>query len=166
MSCFVMDPDSVRAIANTLDTALNFTTYGKDITIISSAVCSSSLRSAFSDCTIGGSYRGELIAAALYSLNVKAYSDRYNETTCEKLPRRVPGHHAPTLYAPPIFCNYMERPQDWHYQLAFLIDCWLYQTDEDATRSDPKYAALAEFSQNLKCEIVSHSPQYSEQPWC
>lgn len=166
MSCFVMSPNAIRSLANVLDTALNFFASGRDVTILSAAVCDTTLTSAFADCMYGRSYSGEMIADALYALNVKAYSARYNETISPKLPRRVPGQPLVTLYDMPVIQDYMERPQEWHYQLAALLDCWLYQTDEAPTRSDPKCIALLEFSRNLKSEIVTHSMQYSLRRWC
>lgn len=52
-----------------------------------------------------------------------------------------------------------------HYQLAKLLDFWLYQTAEDATRSDPLRLAMAEFRDNLYSFIVMNSPQYVETRW-
>lgn len=53
----------------------------------------------------------------------------------------------------------------WHYQLAKLLDCWLYQTAEDATYKDPLRLAMKEFRDGLYYFIVMNSPQYVDVQW-
>lgn len=164
MSCLVMRPESIRTLANTLDSVFNAAAFVPEHTITTAAVCGTTLCNAFADCIRCQCYDGEMIAAALYRLNAQAYGTRYKEPTDAELPPYVAGT-ARSLFDRPVIKDYAERPQDWHYHLASLLDCWLYQTDEDATRKDAKRVALEEFTRNLKCQIVTHSEQYNKTRW-
>ena len=164
MSCFIMQSKSIWMLANTLESVFNAAKFSGTWSITSAAVCETSLCNAFADCIRCDCYDSEMIAAALYRINAAAYAGRYNEPIDTELPPYVAGT-ARSLFDRPYYADHMERPQDWHYQLASLLDCWLYQTDEDATRKDKKRVALTEFARNLKCMIVSHSTQYSQHRW-
>ena len=164
MSCFIMRAESIRTLANTLESVFNAATFSPEFTITTAAVCETTLCSAFADCIRCQCYDGEMIAAALYRINAQAYGMRYKELVDAELPPSIPGT-ARSLFDRPIIKDHAERPQDWHYHLASLLDCWIYQTAEDATREDEKRAALKEFARNLKCQIVSHSMQYSKNRW-
>ncbi len=53
----------------------------------------------------------------------------------------------------------------WHYQLAMLLDFWLYQTGEDATFNHPLRLAMEEFRNILYRFIVRNNPQYTALRW-
>lgn len=167
MSCFIMRVESIRTLAYTLDSVFNAATFSNTLTITTFAVCCTDLCNAFADCIRSQSYDGEMIAAALYRINAEAYSARYREEVSAEIPARIPGttRSQYSLYAYPVIEEHMERPQDWHFHLTSLLDCWLYQTDEDATRENKKRLALRDFARNLKCQIVNHSLQYSKYRW-
>lgn len=164
MSCFIMPPVSIRTLGNTLDSVFNAAKYSNTHSITTAAVCNTSLCKAFADCLYCECYDGEMIAAELFRINAAAYAGRYKEPTDTALPPHIAGT-ARSLFDRPVFADHMERPQDWHYHLASLLDCWLYQTSEDATRTNEKRIALAEFARNLKCIIVQHSEQYNKTRW-
>lgn len=164
MSCFIMRPESIRTLANTLESVFNAAAFVPEHTITTAAVCETTLCNAFADCIRCQCYDGEMIAAALYRLNTQAYGTRYKESVDSELPPEVAGT-ARSLFDRAVFVDHMERPREWHYHLASLLDCWLYQTGEDATRKDEKRIALEEFNRSLKCMIVSHSEQYGRHRW-
>lgn len=53
----------------------------------------------------------------------------------------------------------------WHYKLAKLIDCEIYQASEDATRKDPLLLALIDFSRVYTHFLVSNTADYNAAPW-
>jgi hypothetical protein len=69
------------------------------------------------------------------------------------------------VHHPPEYREHGFAVRPWHYQLAKLLDCWLYQTAEDATYKDPLRLAMKEFRDNLYSFIVGNSPDYTAAPW-
>lgn len=185
MSCFVMKPASIRKIAYTLDSVFNGYIYSNSYTITAAAIdaaggmgtnfyCvrlpSGSIGEVFQDCrTPSGDYDGEMIARALWEINVKAYNGRYHEEGGEELPPDLVGlpniRRAYSLMKTPVHADHREAPQPWHYHLCKLLDCWLYQTNEEATANDAKRQALKAFSNGLKIAIVQHSEDYNHLRW-
>ncbi len=167
MSCLVMNPEPLAAIANAVETRLNcnYDFWGFE--------APDSLYRELRDCykpTLR--YCAEDIYRKLYALNVRAYSGRYSsheepageetpdvDISCYIVHRRPEyqnrGNGTGTTFA----------VRQWHYQLAQLLDFWLYQTAEDTTRNDPLRLAMAEFRDSLYSFIVQHSPQYTALQW-
>lgn len=58
-----------------------------------------------------------------------------------------------------------EKLLPWHYKLAKLIDCEIYQASEDATRKDPLLLALIDFSRVYTHFLVSNTADYNAAPW-
>ena len=69
------------------------------------------------------------------------------------------------VHQPPEYREHGFAVRPWHYHLAKLLDCWLYQTAEDATYKDPRRLAMAEFRDNLYGFIVTNSPEYVDTRW-
>lgn len=160
MSCFVMNPEPLAAIANAVETRLNcnYNYWGFE--------APASLYDALRDCKTSRTYFAEEIYKKLYAVNVRAYNGRYEGHA------EPGGEEAPTidmskyiLHHPPEYCKNSFAVCLWHYQLAKLLDCWLYQTSEDATRADPLRLAMGEFRDSLYSFIVMHSPQYCDLSW-
>lgn len=185
MSCFVMKPESIRQIGYTIEKIFNCYLYSNTATITMHAVDAAgglpaclggyyiqpgSLGVVFADCrTPSGDFDGEMIARELWRLNVAAYNGRYNEQGGEELPPDLVGlpdiRRAYSLWKMPEYADHMEKPQEWHYHLCRLLDCWLYQTCEDATDKHEKRQALRKFSDALKVAIVQHSDDYNNFRW-
>lgn len=161
MSCFIMNPDSIRKIGYTLAEILNACKYRNCYTFDKGAANAANLPKLFAayDRPLYG-FDPEAISETLHRLNVKAYAGRYNDPDAEP-------------FAPPANVRYNLRPlagatntpQEWHYHLASLLDCYLYQTAEDATLADPIRAALETFSAHLAAGIVRNSEQYNKYRW-
>ena len=137
MSCFIMSDQAHAATANTLEYILNsgFNRFGFD--------APDSLYKALSDCRDRyGFYCSGLIFRRLYDLNSvpPLVQEREHEDQHEKL---LP----------------------WHYKLAKLIDCEIYQASEDATRKDPLLLALIDFSRVYTHFLVSNTADYNAAPW-
>ena len=157
MSCVVMNPEPLAAIANAVETRLNcnYDFWGFE--------APDSLYRELDDCKTSCTYFSEAIYRKLYSLNVRAYNGRYNgheEPEDEVAPtidvNSYTVHHGPEYQKRGDGTGTTFAVCQWHYQLAQLLDCWLYQTAEDATRSDPLRLAMAEFRDGLYHFIVQH----------
>lgn len=166
MSCFVMNPEPLAAIANAVETRLNV---GYDYWGFEAP---DSLYRELADCKTSCTYFAEPIYRRLYLVNVRAYNGRYashEEPADEEAPEVDVGKYSVT-HRP----EYQNRGDGngttfaalpWHYQLAKLLDCWLYQTAEDATMNDPLRLAVQEFRDSLYHFIVQHSPEYTAGRW-
>ena len=163
MSCFIMRTESIYTLGNTLESVFNAALHSFSCTIATDA-CPNALLDAFADCVRCQSFDGVQIADVLYRINAMAYAGRYKKPVDDELPP-CPDGAGRSLYARPVIEIHRERPQDWHYHFAALLDCWLYQTNEDATRDDIRRTMLSDFARNLKCLLVTHSMQYSKHPW-
>ena len=155
-----MNPESLAAIANAVETRLNcdYDYWGFS--------APDSLYRELADCKTSCTYFAEPIYRKLYATNVRAYNGRYashEEPADEEAPiidgSKYIVHHRPEYREH----GFAARP--WHYQLAKLLDCWLYQTAEDATYNDPLRLAMKEFRDTLYSFIVSNSPEYTEVQW-
>lgn len=160
MSCFVMNAEPLAALANAIETRLNI---GYDFWGFEAP---DSLYRELMDCKTSCTYYAEPIYRKLYALNVRAYNGRYSnheEPADEQAPNVDITRY--TITRRPEYRAHTFAVQPWHYQLAKLLDCYLYQTAEDATYKDPLRLAMKEFRDEL-CEfIMTHNPQYITLPW-
>ncbi len=160
MSCFIMNPESLAALGSATADRLNLSSsfWGFE--------APRELHNALTDCSICGHYSKQDIYDRLYALNVRAYCGRYDEPFN---PEDITGPDVDIArYA--IHCKPEYRAngftvQPWHYQLAKLLDCYLYQTAEDTTYNDPLRMALVKFRDALYAFIVTHSTQYTALSW-
>lgn len=168
MSCFIMNAESIRKIGYTLADILDSCIYNSELSIATRAAYNSNLKNSF---WIAYSvkhrfYLGEIISEILHNINAKAYAGRYNEPDEMPFPE-YPGRNTTprSLYRRSEYAEHTERPQEWHYHLAALLDCWLYQTSEDASRDCPERLAIKAFCKALSREIIQHSPEYNLHRW-
>lgn len=164
MSCFIMNPDSIRRIGYTLADILNGCKYSGTLNLAKAAARHTIAGKEFSDCIVGGSYNEELISQALHRINAQAYAGRYREPDLEQLPDPAAKTRY-SLHRLPLYIERSERPHEWHFHLMQLLDCWLYQTAEDATMKDEKRIALQAFSNALAVQMVQHSEPYNHYVW-
>ena len=111
-------------------------------------------------------YFAAAIYRRLYAVNIRAYNGRYTnheEPADETAPVIDVGEYI--VHHPPEHREHGFAVRPWHYQLAKLLDFWLYQTLEDATRNAPLRLAMAEFRDALYGFIIQNSPRYIEIPW-
>lgn len=161
MSCIMMDPGPLAAIANATEAMLNsgFNYWGFDVP--------ETLPRAARDldlCDGGIFYNACKIYETLHRLNSAAYAGRYKtDGADDPAPdvdlTRYKVHHAPEYREH----GYAVRP--WHYKLAQLLDFWLCQTDEDATAKDPFRLGMQDFRNALYYFIVRNSPEYYDNQW-
>lgn len=160
MSCFVMNPEPLAAIANAVETRLNcgYNYWGFE--------APGSLYDALQDCKTSYTYFAEEIYKKLYAVNVRAYNGRYasHEEPADEEAPTIDGSKY-IIHRPPEYREHGFAVRPWHYQLAKLLDCWLYQTLEDATHNDPLRLAMKEFRDNLYRFIVRNSPEYTAGQW-
>ena len=157
MSCFIMSDQAHAATANTLEYILNsgFNRFGFD--------APDSLYKALSDCRDRyGFYCSGLIFRRLYDLNSRAYAGRY-KTDADTTPPEMPS--VPPLVQEREREDQHEKLLPWHYKLAKLIDCEIYQASEDATRKDPLLLALIDFSRVYTHFLVSNTAEGINPDW-
>lgn len=160
MSCMVMNPEPLAALANAVETRLNcdFNYWGFE--------APDSLYRELEDCKTSFTYFAEDIYRKLYALNIRAYNGRYadhEEPEDEEAPSIDVSKYI--VHHPPEYREHGFDARPWHYQLAKLLDFWLYQTAEDATVNDPLRLAMKEFRDGLYQFIVLNSPEYFNVPW-
>ncbi len=164
MSCFVMNSEPLAAIANFMKSLLNngYNSFGFGVP--------GSLVDEVKDCLklSGGSlsYDAESIYRKLYAVNVNAFNARYQgheEPEDTKSPDiEIDAHviHCKTSYR-----NYGWVIKPWHYKMAKLLDCWLYQTDEADVSKDAFRLAVCDLRDMLYSFIVSNSEEYKKAGW-
>lgn len=159
MSCMIMNPEPLAAIANAAETLLNcgYEYFGFD--------APRSMHDAFQDCRTCYSYDAEGIYKKLYAVNVAAYNGRYkdHETPADDEAPTIDGSRY-TVHQRPEYAEHHHAVRPWHYRLAKLLDFWLYQTSEDATWNDPTRAAMVDFQKALFEFIVQRSAEYDNAP--
>ena len=160
MSCKVMGLVPLAALANAVEARLNcdYNYWGFDIT--------GNLGHELRDCKISYTYNAEAIYQRLYAVNVRAYNGRYagHEEPADEMAPAIDGGEY-IVHCPPEYREHGFAVRPWHYQLAKLLDFWLYQTEEDATHSDPLRLAMRDFRDSLYRFIIRNSPEYTELPW-
>jgi len=160
MSCFVMNKEPLAALANAVEdrTRCGYNYWGFE--------APASLYEALADCRTSYTYSAEKIYHRLYAVNVQAYNGHYGnheEPVDEEAPTVDVSRYI--VHRPPEYREHSFAVRPWHYQLAKLLDCWLYQTAEVMTHQDPLRLAIAEFCDNLYSFIVTHSPEYTAARW-
>ena len=150
MSCFIMQDRALAAIAESICSIGNagYNPFGMEIP--------RSLREALDDCHRDRWLMPDLVYKALYKLNLAAYSGRYREDAEEVTPNMPKG--CEIAYP----CR---DPKPWHYQLLKLLDCFVYQCEEDATKNAPLLLGVREFSAELAIWLVRNNPEYLESLW-
>lgn len=166
MSCWIMCAEPMAAVANAAETLLNcgYDYFGFDPP--------DELITACADCCDDPRahrplYFAENIYRKLYAVNAAAYNGRYARMDDEAADDVAPvidvsGYrvHRPYEYGDH---HYIVQP--WHYKLAMLLDFWIYQTSEDATRSHPLYLGMKSFRDALYKFIIRNSDEYRANQW-
>lgn len=160
MSCMVMNPEPLAALANAVETRLNcdYSYWGFG--------APDSLYRELNDCKTSRTYFAEAIYKKLYALNIRAYNGRYSgheEPTSEETP--IIDGRKYIVHRRPEYREHGFAVRAWHYHLAKLLDFWLYQTLEDATHNDPLRLAMVEFQRALYTFIVTNSTEYADVQW-
>ena len=154
MSCFVMDARATAALALTVEEVLNmgFNYFGFD--------APPALFEALEDCKDpAGFYQAKPIFARLYALNIRAYAGRYHEEA-DTTPPDV-DFTGLKISQPPE----ANTVKPWHYRWLKLVDCYIYQVEEDATARDPLALAMQDLSRVLSRFIATNSDEYAAAPW-
>lgn len=156
MSCFIMTTQAHATIANSLEYILNsgFNRFGFD--------APESLRNALKKCRDKyGVYSDGKIFNQLYALNKKAWAGRYNKPFNDCIPE-MPS--VPVLIEDRKRANRHETLLPWHYKFCSLLDCLIYQCNEDATRNDPLFLALIDFTRLYMAFLVHNTDEWHNTP--
>lgn len=160
MSCFIMECKALAAIANATASLLKdgFNYWGFPAEPELYEACTSCLQ---------GTDLAKSIYQKLYAINVAAYAGRYEDhqevlMSSAALDIDVSPYK---IHEPRKIHNYHGVVFAWHYKLAKLIDCWLYQTAEYDTVNDPLRAGMQTFKNSLYNYIVMNNDIYEQAGW-
>lgn len=157
MSCLMMNEKALAAIALAAENLLNmgYNAWGFE--------APESLFEALRDCeNERGFFDTKLIYSRLYILNSRAYAGRYKEPV-NITPPEVDFSSVWLWKRPEYNGHYIIK--EWHYKLLKLLDCFNYQTAEQATSRDPLKKAMDELARVLSCFIARNSAAYEAAPW-
>lgn len=156
MSCFVMEPRALAALARGLEPVLN-SGYN-----FAGFEAPAKLAEALQDCRDAyGYYEEKKIFTALYDLNMAAYAGRYEE---EAEPAPEWPDNVPRLLKRPAYNGYYKPGADfWKYYK--LLDCLNYQVCEDATYNHALTKGLIDFSHVLAAYLASNCAAYENAKW-
>ena len=166
MSCAMMSPEPMAAIANAVETLINsgFDYFGFDPP--------NELVSACADlcdgpCTSRPLYCAENVYRRMHALNAAAYNGRYARMGDEEADGMAPSIDGAQykVHCPPEYGGHHFAVRPWHYKLAMLLDFWLYQTGEDTTRADSLRLGVQAFRDALYQFIVVNSDEYRANQW-
>lgn len=104
------------------------------------------------------------VYAALLELNATACDTRYKEyTDREAFPFQEQA--ADYLARPLVFTDFTPEYTAEHYALLKTLDCYLYQTAEQATEADELREALQDLRAGLADMIIISRPEYIAAKW-
>ena len=160
MSCLIMDAGPLAAIANAVEMLLNcgYDYFGFD--------SPDSLLAAARDCRASTLYSATMLYRKLYALNIAAYNGRYStheQPADDEAPDVDLSKYR--VHCPPEYADHHHAVRPWHFRLAKLLDFWIYQVSEDATRSDDFVVAMRDFRDCLFQFIVQRSSEYDRYGW-
>lgn len=160
MSCMIMSKEPLAALANATEALLNcgYDYFGFD--------SPDSLLAAARDCRNMGFFSADSLYQKMYALNVAAYNGRYADHE-QPMDDEAPDVDLSKymVHRPPEYADHHHAVRLWHYRLAKLLDFWIYQVSEDATRNDAFVAAMREFQDCLFRFIVRRSSEYDAHEW-
>lgn len=160
MSCLMMDSKPLAALANAVEARLNYdyNYWGFE--------APDSLFLELEDCKSSCTYHAGPIYRRLYALNARAYDGRYKDH------EGPAGREAPdvdvsryVVHRGPEYRENGFAVRPWHYRLARILDCWLYQTAESGTWDDPLRLAMEEFRDGLFRFVVTNHPEFVDLRW-
>ena len=128
------------------------------------------VRDAFRAASDGmGFYSSEKVFEALYSLNCRAYAGRYRQEPTGKVPD-FPSDCPFLLHRLEWTGRDKEDARGWALdagcsRFVKLLECLLYQVEEDATRNDPLTSALRCMLQAFRSWLLSNTPEYCSAAW-
>ena len=160
MSVLVMSEEAHATLAEVIRTVLDegYNFFGFE--------APQSLYDALDDCEfedIRGCYSSAKIYRKLYTLNIKAYDNRYKIEEDDPIVPKMPD--VPPLVQIRQYGSGHDHPRNWHYKLAKLLDCLIYQCSDKPTAVDPLYLALVDFDRVVKSFIVTNNDVYNNAPW-
>ena len=106
------------------------------------------------------------LARVLYSVNMAAYNGRYGDYKADDILETVwDGFFDPHCYNRGLARyaswgdNHRHELAQWHFDFSVLLDHYLYQIDEDATRDGDVFKVLTHQAAMVKSNIVSMDPR-------
>ena len=158
MSCFIMKTESLALLADAIAKIHNY-----DFCYLGFSP-DNSLYVELRDVNRYGHVDESAVFAKLYRLNDKAYCCRYKQ---QHNPEQIPEYDFKNLHSMVRHVQYIGAYviEPWHYQLMKLLDCWLYQTDEDDTARDDFRLTIRDLRDVLCRFIVRSHKDYDMYPW-
>jgi len=164
MSCFIQKKENTAAIADFISALYNmghdyFGMYPPD----SIHTETRDLRDRY------GYLKEDALYIRLRYLNYLAYEGRYKHATEESINSAnfedFEPYEANIVYKRAEWLGGIYKVEKWHYKMLKMIQCYLYQCDESATKDEPMIKAVREVVNVLKTFIVMNQPEYDEIDW-
>lgn len=161
MSCFILEPKALAAIANGLELLLNrgYNYCGLE------APCS--LYNALRDTCVDNYsfYSAKKIYEELYKLNQLAYNTCYKELENKEAPPiDVDKYHILTQSEYKTDGGYYDVCPG-HYRYYKLVCCYVYQCSDAPTGSSALLTAMVEVMRRFATFIVVNCTEYATAPW-
>lgn len=162
MSAFQINNERTAQLADYISTLYNngFNFFGYDMP--------QDLKIQLFDCRdIYGHTTTKKIFEKLYNLNAAAVAGRYNHNAepAPDMPEFKPIHHTREQGTDKTIRAWYEEIKPWHYELLKLLQCFLYQCDEEPTNKAELYKALRQLEQVLQFHIVANNPEWIKAAW-
>lgn len=110
--------------------------------------------------------RAQKIFERLYLLNANAYDERYKKMVVNLAPSidlNMYDSIQPVEYDPK---NRICIVKPFHYRLYKIIQCYLYQVDDNkTTRTDPLVLALYDLKESIGLYIIENTVEYHAACW-
>ena len=102
----------------------------------------------------------------LFDLNNRSVSGRYGADHKQETPemptvKRIFHERKKN----PDFKEWLELVEPWHLELFKLLQCFIYQCDEDSTYKDPLKVALEDLERVMAYHIICNHPYYKKATW-
>lgn len=162
MSCMIMNPEPLAALANFTESVLNmgFDFFGFE--------APRELRETSADCLTPGYrdfYDNKALYNKLYAVNLAAYNNRYPQEADDNTTPPAVDFTKYNIHDRRQYENGHYIVQPWLYKIAKLLDFWLYQTDEDATHKNEFRLGMQRLRDNVYSFIVQNSTDYNSARW-
>lgn len=158
MSCFVMNPEPIAALADYIADLCNcgWSVFHMDPP--------DELKMELKNCIVADRFDETEIYNTLYALNIAAYRGRYLdnhpevEKETENFKKYKPNRQHGLLFG--CLAN-----EGWEDRMLKRLDCFLYQCAEDPVYGCPLYKALDKLADRLAGHIARSKPEYRNAEW-
>lgn len=160
MSCFIVDPKTVAAIANYIAAQING---GFNCTHLAVDIPHEFIESVSDKYNFA---KPEFIFKKLYRLNWEAFNTRYEGRYPENLDQCSADMRKFAEYDAPLTGMFEHKIEAQHWQMLKSMECFLYQCAESAEiENSVEYKTVRNMKNALKDRIVHNMAEYEAAEW-